>query len=148
MPREMTLKQQRFAVEYVANGGNGQAAALAAGYSPGNPNSAKVIASNLLTRPNVKAAIDSGEAARIQAQDAVITPQKVLNDLEDYKAHAIRLDQVSVAVRATELQGKQIGMFVDRTVNVNVDVTSAFVESLAQLIEGRDALEPPDPNDD
>jgi phage terminase small subunit len=128
--------------------GNGQAAALAAGYSPGNPNSAKVIASNLLTRPNVKAAIDAEQAARFRARDAEITPQKLLNDLEDYKCHALRLDQVGVAVRATELQGKQIGMFVERSVNINVDLNGSHIEALAALIEARTTTQPGDDDED
>ena len=42
----MTLKQRKFVKAYAKNGGDGQAAAIAAGYSP---HSAKSIASDLLT---------------------------------------------------------------------------------------------------
>lgn len=53
----MTLKQRKFVKVYAGNGGDGQAAAIAAGYSP---KSAKSIASELLnskTNLNVQAAL-------------------------------------------------------------------------------------------
>ena len=52
--RKLTLKQQRFADEYIITG-NATESAIRAGYSK---NSAKEIASENLTKPNIKSYID------------------------------------------------------------------------------------------
>ena len=48
-------RQKKFISEYILNGGNGTAAAKAAGYAPA---SAKVTASKLLANAEIRAAID------------------------------------------------------------------------------------------
>lgn len=52
----LTPKQLAFVTEYVANGGNGTQAVLKA-YNTNDPNSAKVLASNMLTSRNVQRAL-------------------------------------------------------------------------------------------
>lgn len=53
----MTIKQRKFIKGYLQNGGNGTQAALEA-YNVSDPNVAKVIASENLTKPNVKREIE------------------------------------------------------------------------------------------
>lgn len=61
MKEKTTLrpKQEAFATEYIANGGNGTKAALAV-YDTDNPRTAAAIASENLTKPNVIEAIRRG----------------------------------------------------------------------------------------
>lgn len=58
-PKKLTVKQTKFVKAYVANDGNGQEAAKIA-YDVANDNSARQIASETLTKPNVKEAIEKG----------------------------------------------------------------------------------------
>ncbi len=53
----MTIKQRKFIKRYVENRGNGTRAALEA-YNVSDPNVAKVIASQNLTKPNIKRGIE------------------------------------------------------------------------------------------
>ena len=71
----LTAKQKRFCEEYLIDY-NGTRAAIAAGYSP---DSAKEIASENLTKPNIKAFV---EAKTIQlTEQSGITKEYVLNSL-------------------------------------------------------------------
>lgn len=54
--RKTTLKQKKFIKEYLENGGNGTQAALAV-YDTKDPNIAKVIASENLTKPNIRESV-------------------------------------------------------------------------------------------
>jgi hypothetical protein len=56
-PKKLTIKQKKFVKAYVATDGNGQEAAKAV-YDVKNDNVARNIASENLTKPNVKEAID------------------------------------------------------------------------------------------
>lgn len=62
----LTLKQDRFCQAYVANGGNGTEAARTAGYK-GSDNTLRVVASENLTKPNVKSFLTqlTAEADRV-----------------------------------------------------------------------------------
>lgn len=55
MGRNLTDKERAFCRYYVANGGNGTQAAISAGYAPG---SAKVTASQMLRKPQIRAEIE------------------------------------------------------------------------------------------
>jgi len=54
--QRLTLKQKKFCIKYIENGGNGAEAALASGYKvkSGSRNTAAVIAYENLTKPHVK----------------------------------------------------------------------------------------------
>ena len=143
MARKLTMRQHKFAVEYVANGGNGTQAAKAAGYGEAG---AHVLASQTLRNPKVQQAIAQAEARIIRR--IKVTPEKVMGDLEEARAKAMTVDQVGAAIRATELQGKQIGMFVDRSVNINVDLNGSHIEALAALVDARQATQSGDDDDD
>jgi len=55
MMAKLTKKQDAFVKEYLLNGGNGNQAAIKAGYSE---DTARIIAAENLTKPNIKAAIE------------------------------------------------------------------------------------------
>lgn len=55
-----------------------------------------------------------------------LTAERVLQDLEEVRQRALSDGQYAPAVRAIELRGKHIGMFVDRTeTTANVTVNNA-----------------------
>lgn len=72
----LTDKQAKFVAAYLANGGNGTAAAVAAGYAKG---SAHVAASRLLRDVKVAAAIE-GSRAKVQTK-AEVKAERVLTEL-------------------------------------------------------------------
>ncbi len=105
----MNPKQERFVAEYVKDL-NATQAYMRAGYSPGG---AAQAAEKLLRNAEVKAAIATLQAkigARLE-----ITAAKVLQDLEDARRNAMATMEWGPAIRAAELLGKHIGMFVERS---------------------------------
>ena len=52
-------------------------------------------------------------------------PEKVLRDLEDARCEAMLAGQWGPAIRASELQGKHIAMFVERR-EINVEERSVI----------------------
>lgn len=73
---ELSRRQRQFVEEY-ASCRNGAAAAVRAGYAPG---SAKVTASRLLTKANVRAALGRREADARRA--LAVSRQRVLDELQ------------------------------------------------------------------
>lgn len=102
-------KQQRFVAEYLTDL-NATQAAIRAGYSP---RTAKQIGHENLTKPDIASAIAEGQAKLSGALE--ITAETVLRNLEAARAKAMAEAQCGAAIRACELQGKHIGMFVERT---------------------------------
>lgn len=99
-------RHERFAQE-LASGKPQSAAYEAAGYKPDEPN-----ASRLTRNDKVRARV-----AELQTKAAVraeITKADVLAMLIEDRKLARDLEQTSAAIRAAELLGKEIGMFVDR----------------------------------
>lgn len=119
MSGALTPKQQRFVAEYLIDL-NATQAAIRAGYSE---RTAKAIGCENLTKPNIAAAIAEGIAKR--AGKLEITAEKVLGDIESARAAAMTARQYSAAIRAAELHGKHIGMFVERTES-NVTIQDAI----------------------
>ncbi len=104
----LTPKQERFCREFLVDL-NGTKASVRAGYSE---RSAHVTASRLLTNTKVAARV-----AELQAETAKrleVTVDSVMADLETLCQGAVETKQFGPAVRAKELQGKRLGMFVDR----------------------------------
>lgn len=104
----LTPKQQRFVAEYLKDL-NATQAAIRSGYSA---KTAEQIGSRLLRNVQVRSAVDAGQAKL--AGKLEITAEKVMRDLEDMRRAALSADQFAPAIRAAELQGKHIGMFVER----------------------------------
>lgn len=112
-------KQARFVEEYLVDL-NATQAATRAGYSARTANEQ---GARLLANVSVQAAVQAGRAALSARTE--ITQDRVMADIEAIKQDAMQpvydadgnkamLDHKS-ALRACELQGKHIGMFVDKT---------------------------------
>ena len=106
----LTLKRERFSQEVVNNGGNATKA-YRASYDTNTDNDATVWnnASQLMRVTEVAARIL--ELAEAQGLAAGISQRSVLAQLIDHSRNAAADGQYGPAVRATELQGKAIGMF-------------------------------------
>lgn len=131
MPDGLTLKQRKFAAEYVKRNGNGTQAALAAGYGNGKPESAAVRASEAVRNRKVKRHIE----AITRRWD--ISAERVLGRLDNLSAKAEEEGNFGAAVKAEELIGKSLGMWVERSLNVTVDMTDAHLQALRDLASRR-----------
>lgn len=129
----LTLKQERFVQEYVRANGNATKAALAAGYAKGKEPNAAVQGSENLRKPKIRNRI------RDLTLKHEISAERVLKRLDNLSTKAEAEGQIGAAVKAEELIGKSLGMWVDKTLNVNVDVTGAHLEALRDLLQGNSA---------
>jgi hypothetical protein len=136
---QLSLKQQRFVQEY-ASLGNAAEAARKAGYKP---KAAKEIGYENLTKPHVRAAV-SREMARVGAE---ITAGRVQRRLDEIGRAAQEAGQFGPAVRAEELLGKSIGMFIDRSLQLSGQLNDSHVQALLDLARRRQA-EPVELEDD
>lgn len=117
--RPLTIRQKKFVKAYVQNEGNGKEAAKQV-YNVSNDNSASQLASQNLSRPNVKSAVDEALKKHEITIDHAIKPIK--EGLEattrgDYPNHDIRLRASGMALR---LLGADKGE--DRTIVFNGDL--------------------------
>lgn len=112
MASALTPKQQRFVAEYLIDL-NATQAAIRAGYSK---KTAQQQSSRLLLNVVVAEAIAKGQAKVSGSLE--ITAEKVLRNLEEHMIAAASAGQYGAAIRAAELHGKHIGMFVDRSETV------------------------------
>ena len=124
MPIDLSIREAAFAAQYVAKHGNGTQAAIAAGYAP---SAAHVAASRLIRRGKVKRQID-----RLTRKHE-ITADRVLTRLDNLSAKAEESGNYPAAVRAEELIGKSLGMWVDRSVSVSLDLTGQHIEAIRAL---------------
>ena len=108
---DLSDKQDRFAREYVVDL-NATQAAIRAGYAE---NSAHVTGSRLLSNAKVFARINQLKTE--QAERLNVSADTVILDLETLKAGAVEAGQFGPAIRASELQGKHINMFLDKSGN-------------------------------
>ena len=128
MPIDLSIREAAFAAQYVAKHGNGTQAAIAAGYAP---SAAHVAASRLIRRGKVKRQID-----RLTRKHE-ITADRVLTRLDNLSAKAEESGNYPAAVRAEELIGKSLGMWVDRSVSVSLDLTGQHIEAIRALASRR-----------
>lgn len=128
MPIDLSIREAAFAAQYVAKHGNGTQAAIAAGYAP---SAAHVAASRLIRRGKVKRQID-----RLTRKHE-ITADRVLTRLDNLSAKAEERGNFPAAVRAEELIGKSLGMWVDRSVSVSLDLTGQHIEAIRALASRR-----------
>ena len=104
----MTPKQAAFVREYLVDL-NATQAAIRSGYSA---NTARAIASRLLTKVNIQEAVAEAQAER--SKRTGVDAAFVLNGLQR-EAQAGDTDEPNTArIRAMELLGKHLGMFADR----------------------------------
>jgi len=124
---KLTSKQQRFCREYLVDL-NGTQAAIRAGYSR---RTAKQIATENLSKPAIRNWID--EHKRRRAVRTEITVDKVLTDIEDARSRAKDAGNFPAELKAMELQGRHLAMFVDRKelnlqgdLDVNVVINKSY----------------------
>jgi len=112
--RRLTLKQRSFVDEYLTNGGNGTRAAETAGYQ-GDDRTLAVTATDNLTKPAIRAQIEFHLAAQGVTRDAVIATlaEIMFTPNEAFRDKNGKMD-LSAKVRATELAGKDLGMFKEK----------------------------------
>lgn len=104
----LTAKQERFVAEYLVDG-NATRAAIAGGYSE---RTAARIGSELLTKPNVKAALDAGR--KRLAEKLELTAEKVLADIARVAQKAERAKKFGEALKGHELLGKHLKLFTEK----------------------------------
>ena len=102
---KLTAKQQAFVREYLVDN-NGTQAAIRAGYSP---NGADVAAVRLLAHARVAAELRRGQEKL--AERTELNAEWVLRQL---RSEVEQGEIPSARIKATELIGKHIGMFVER----------------------------------
>src|SRR5215475_6769084 len=127
---QLSLKQMRFVKEY-AHLGNGSEAARRAGYKPG-PRIGQIAVENL-QKPAVVAVLKQ-ELARI---DADVSPQRVKNRLHEISHAAQQAGQFGPAVRAEELLGKSIGLWVDQNLQLSGQLNDSHGTALIELARKR-----------
>ena len=94
-----------------------------------------------------KPAVASAIKAEIERIDAEVTPQRVHRRLDEIGRAAQEAGQYGPAVRAEELLGKSIGMWIDRSLQLSGQLNDSHVTALLDLARRRQA-EPIDLADD
>ena len=142
---KMTLKQQRFADEYIITG-NATQAAIKAGYSK---KTARAIANENLIKPYIKEYIDERlaklESEKIATQEEVLqyltsvmrgekTEPLLVLDGEGTQKVIEAVPNVQSRTRAAELLGKRYGTFTDRVdINAQIESKPKFDDIVNQL---------------
>lgn len=137
MPRAgLTARQRRFVEEYGVDR-NGAAAAVRAGYSP---RSAKQTAYELLTKPDLQAAVAAQEA--LVAAETGVTRKRVLQGLLEALEMARYRRDPGAMIGALREIGRILGYYATDRVRVAVavarldDFTMMNDESLRAIIDG------------
>lgn len=131
MKDKLTVKQERFIVEYLVDF-NATAAARRAGYSP---RTCEAIGKENLHKPPIKKAIDAALLARQQ-----VTRWKAADILRDLQELATdRSVRPRDRLKAYELAGKHLGMYRDVVEHSgqlqHIDLTGFTAADLRKLIE-------------
>ena len=132
---KLTLKQKRFADEYIISA-NATAAAIKAGYSK---KTARSIGQENLTKPDIKAYIDERleklDSEKIADQKEVLQylssvmrgeqQEKTLISIGEFGQEIVDIDVgAKDRIKAAELLGKRYRLFTDKVeIDVNSDVT-------------------------
>jgi phage terminase small subunit len=146
----LTAKQEAFCEEYMIDL-NGAQAAIRAGYSE---DSAKEIASENLTKPNIAARIVELKAER--SERVVVTADYVLNGLLEVHERCMQKEAVmervdgqqqetgefkfehSGANKSLELLGKHLGMFTDKIENKHsIDLSNLSDDEVNAIASGK-----------
>jgi len=132
----LTSKQERFCREYILDH-NATQAAIRTGYSP---DSARQIASENLTKPNISKRIEHLEQKLGESMD--ITRAEIRKDLQAIIDNPMAT--FSVRLRAIELKGKMIGAFNSKDAGEDDDdlllVTPEMYDFLENMTERMDKL--------
>ena len=129
----LTRKQLKFVAEY-AHLENGTEAARRAGYK-GSDNVLGVQAHHNLRHPKIASAIKR----ELAKADFAVTPVRVQRRLHDISHAAQDAGQFGPAVRAEELLGKSIGMWIDRSLQLTGQLNDSHVSAVLELARKRQA---------
>lgn len=132
--QKLTPKQKVFCEAYVTNGGNGAAAARTAGYG-GSEDTIKKVASENLTKGYLSEYI--AELRKKIEKDFAVTAEEIITDLRNAREDAKAEGDNSTRLRATELLGKTIGIFVDKK---EVTITTPIEEIADRVSAQRSAM--------
>ena len=122
--KKLTPKQQAFVAEYLVDL-NATQAAIRAGYSA---RTADRIGPELLGKTWVAEAIKEAQTKR--AEKTARTALDVLKDIQDVSKEAREGGDLKTALRGLELEGKHLGMFLDRVEHSgSIDLAGAIEEA-------------------
>lgn len=150
---ELTPKQALFVRHYTTPGDtlfNGTESARQAGYKGSRNIQARQAYENL-RKPKIHAAVRRILKEQFGAADLSI--ERVLNDIEFTRQLALRDGKYNAALKASELHGKYLRMWLDRVEHIHTieDVTTdelvALAQRLARRIDGFDLNEHPGGNE-
>ncbi len=137
--KPLTPRQDAWVHHYTSPGPglfNGTESASLAGYK-GSRNTLAGIGRENLRKPHLWRAV----RARINEMysAANLTVDRVLNDIEMTRQMALREGKFSAALKASELHGKYLKMFIDRVEHVHTldDVSTEDLMALATRLAGR-----------
>ncbi len=108
--KPLTMKQQLFVEAYFASDYNATEACRKAGYNGENHNK---IASQLMAKPNVRAAVN--KLAQKKLDEVALTEQYIIKKLVSTLEKAEDRDNFTAVLRALELAMKNLGMLRERT---------------------------------
>ena len=135
----LTKREQAFVREYVVTAGSAKQAVLRA-CGAKSDKAAEVAAGRYLKNPNVQAAIRIARA-KLQASWHRTTTD-ILNDVYNVGRAALENGDFKSALKALELEGKQIGMFADKVqVEGQIDIISSIEEGRERVIAFREEIE-------
>jgi hypothetical protein len=140
--RHLTIKQEKFIKAY-ARTGNGTQSARLAGYSDSSDGVLKQQAVENLRKPAVKQALKQ-ELARVERD---ITPVRVQRRLDEISHASQDAGQFGPAVRAEELLGRSVGMWIDRSLQLTGQLNDSHITALIEIAKRRQQ-EPIDLADD
>ncbi len=144
MNRPVSARERRFIDHYLADPtANATAAARAAGYT-GADRTLRVTASRLLTRANVRSAIDAAMKERAERLGLDVSAEWVLGRLSLEAVREGEGSQHAARVRALEVLAKYLAPAPPKRVEVDHAVRSGdlLLEALAKL-KGRHKQKPP-----
>lgn len=131
----LTIRQERFAYEYLKLDGDGAEAVIAA-FGDKTRNAARVAAFKLLKKPHVRRKVE--ELRNRMAKRADITVEHVLTKYEDAYNVAAKQDKAADMISAATAQAKLVGLLRDKVEHGNhgdfddLDDISAIVDRVAQ----------------
>ena len=128
----LTQKQRRFCEEFAKTGSPSKSYKIA--FPDGSPANAASGAGNLLKKQSVQDYIQTLHKSTEQAlAEIVFDKKKLMTDLEGLKKGAAQEKQFGPAVRAAELQGKELGMFREKTdISIHAVSDTELIQALAQ----------------
>ena len=132
--KKPSLKQVRFAREYVSNGGNATRAAIESGYSP---QTARGMAHENLSKPQVQELIEDFQ--KQVADAALISPESVATSLME-EAKGKEDSTASSRIQALKVLTDFVGSFDKNRQQVHhsggIDLSDKSDDELKQILEG------------